>query len=85
MSDLIAKKAAAEDSDSDEEQEVVAEQTQEIEIDDKLSNSDVVTKYQEAAKIANAALTLVISLCVPGAKMVDICRAGDEFIEQVGL
>lgn len=84
MSELIAKKASAvaEDSDSDDEVEQhVAEEVAEVEIDDKLSNSDVVTKYQEAAKIANAALTLVISLCVPGAKMVDICKAGDDFIE----
>ncbi|KAG8085267.1 hypothetical protein GUJ93_ZPchr0010g9999 [Zizania palustris] len=50
-----------------------------------LSSSDVVTKYKDAAEIANNALKLVVSLCQPKAKIVDICEKGDSFIrEQTG-
>jgi len=54
--------------------------TQEPEVDTTLANSDVTTKYLEAAKIANLALKEVAALCVADAKLVDICRAGDDFI-----
>ena len=43
--------------------------------------SDVCTKYQEAAKIVNLALQGVISQCVPGAKVLDICEFGHTVIE----
>eukprot|EP00884_Botryococcus_braunii_P010979 jgi/Botrbrau1/19883/Bobra.0059s0004.1 len=46
-----------------------------------LSNSDVVTKYKAAAEITNSALKTVIDAAKPGAKLVDICRAGDKIIE----
>ncbi|KAG0466522.1 hypothetical protein HPP92_017498 [Vanilla planifolia] len=50
-----------------------------------LTSSDVVTKYKAAAEIVNKALQLVISLCKPKAKIVDICEKGDTFIrEQAG-
>lgn len=39
-------------------------------------NSDVCTKYQEAAKIVNIALQGLIGQCVPGAKIIDICEFG---------
>ncbi len=45
-----------------------------------LSNSDVTTKYQEAAKISNAVLTEVIALCVPGAVVLDVCLQADASI-----
>lgn len=45
-----------------------------------LSNSDVTTKYQEASKIVNSTLLEIIAMCVPGAKVVEICKAGDESI-----
>ena len=48
-----------------------------------LSNSDVTTKYQEAAKIANLALTGVIQQCVAGARLTDLCKFGDTVITQV--
>ena len=38
------------------------------------NNSDVCTKYQEAAKIVNLALQGLISQCVPGAKVMDLCK-----------
>jgi curved DNA binding protein len=50
-----------------------------------LSNSDVCTKYQEAAKIVNLALTGIVSQCVSGAKIVDICQFGTAVLDaQVG-
>jgi len=45
------------------------------------SNADVVTKYRKAGEIANAALQLVMSKCKPGAKIVELCEAGDKFVE----
>ncbi len=62
-----------------EEEEVKAAEPQE---DTTLANSDVVTKHQEAAKITNGALALVTSLCVSGARIIDICSAGDKFITE---
>lgn len=48
-----------------------------------LSNSDVTTKYQEAAKIANLALQGVVQQSVVGARVNDLCKFGDTVIEQV--
>jgi len=42
--------------------------------------SDVCTKYQEAAKIVNLALQGLVSQCVPGAKVIDICEFGQTVI-----
>lgn len=50
---------------------------------ENLSNSDVTTKYQESAKIANLALQGVIQQCVAGARVHDLCKFGDTVIEQV--
>ena len=47
-----------------------------------LSSSDVCTKYRKAAEIANAALEAVIALCVEGADVVEVCRAGDALVEE---
>lgn len=78
------KKATDIDPDlsDDEEEEQKNEEEQPKEEDTSLANSDVTTKYQEAAKIAQSTLVEVIALCVAGAKVVDICRAGDSLIEQ---
>jgi len=46
-----------------------------------LSNSDVCTKYQEAAKIVNLALSGLVSQCVTGAKVIDLCQFGTTVIE----
>ena len=45
------------------------------------SNSDVCTKYQEASKIVNLALTGLISQCIPGAKVLDLCNFGTTVIQ----
>jgi len=46
-----------------------------------LSSSDVCTKYQEASKIVNVALKGLIDLCVPGAKVIDLCNFGTTVID----
>ncbi|GAA5794844.1 DNA-binding protein [Helicostylum pulchrum] len=45
-----------------------------------VSDSNVQTKYKDAGKIADAAIDQVIKLCVPGAKVIDICIAGDKLL-----
>jgi hypothetical protein len=43
--------------------------------------SDVCTKYQEAAKIVNLALQGLVSQCVPGANIIDLCEFGHTVME----
>jgi curved DNA binding protein len=47
-----------------------------------LSNSDVVTKYKEAAKIVNMTLKGVCMKCKVGANTVNICEFGDMLIKK---
>ena len=42
--------------------------------------SDVCTKYQEASKIVNLALQGLVSQCLPGAKVIDLCEFGHTVI-----
>lgn len=42
----------------------------------------ILDKYKAAAQITNAALSKVISLCVPGADIFKVCQEGDAFIEE---
>lgn len=44
-------------------------------------NSDVCTKYQEASKIVNLALTGLISQCLPGASVLTLCEFGHTVIQ----
>ena len=74
------------DVDSDEEEQpqvapVEESQQPAKEEDTSLANDSVVNKYQEAARIAQAVLVEVAALCVVGARVVDLCRAGDTLIE----
>ncbi|CDR37789.1 CYFA0S01e17238g1_1 [Cyberlindnera fabianii] len=50
--------------------------------DYSINNSDVVEKYRTAGVIAQKALAHVKTLVVDGAKIWDICQAGDELIEE---
>jgi len=68
-------------SDDESEPSVVGEEKEEEEEVTDLSNSDVCTKYQEASKIANLALTGLVSQCVKGAKIIDLCQFGTAIIE----
>lgn len=78
----MSAKEPVEDIDSDEEENVKAVEPEPVvEEDSTLNNCEVITKYQEAAKIAQAVLAEVAALCVPGAKIVDICKHGDTSIE----
>lgn len=43
--------------------------------------SDVCTKYQEAAKIVNLTLEGLVSQCIPGANIIDLCEFGHKVIE----
>ncbi|GIL71145.1 hypothetical protein Vretifemale_1754 [Volvox reticuliferus] len=47
-----------------------------------LSVPEVVTKYKAAADICNRAVQAVIDGCKDGAKIVDLCRTGDNFINK---
>ncbi|KAI8099921.1 DNA-binding protein [Halteromyces radiatus] len=52
------------------------------EVDTTIANSDVVGKYKDAAAITNKVLAEVIKMCVVGAKVMDICIAGDKLINE---
>ncbi|KAJ4304112.1 hypothetical protein N0V88_001722 [Collariella sp. IMI 366227] len=56
--------------------------TENQEIDYTLNNPDTLTKYKTAAQISEKVLADVSKLCVPGAKIVDICEKGDKLIEE---
>jgi hypothetical protein len=45
------------------------------------SYSDVCTKYQEASKIVNLTLEGLVSQCIPGAKILDLCEFGSKVME----
>ena len=55
------------------DEESIVDEVEEEELTD-LSNSDVCTKYQEASKIVNLALSGLVQQCVPGAKIIDLCQ-----------
>lgn len=85
MSELAARADPEVDSDEEEEKQVAAEEetkAAEVVEDTTLANSDVITKYQEAARIVQAVLTEVAALCVAGTALITICQAGDASIEQ---
>jgi curved DNA binding protein len=45
-----------------------------------LSNPDVINKYRTAGEFANFALNEVLKACQVGAKVIDLCKLGDEQI-----
>ncbi|CAO3630974.1 unnamed protein product [Cunninghamella echinulata] len=59
-----------------------AKPVEKTEVDTTIANSDVISKYKDAATITNKVLGEVIKLCVPGAKVLDICIAGDKLIDE---
>jgi len=50
--------------------------------DYSLNNPDTLTKYKTAGQISEKVLAEVSKLCVPGAKIVDICQKGDKLLEE---
>jgi len=83
MSEIVDKKKI-DDEESDEEEEVppLEEKKAEDEPELTVEDSDVVTKYQEAAKIANAVLLDCLARCIVGANVGDICKFGDDLINE---
>ncbi|KAG5933057.1 hypothetical protein E4U53_001111 [Claviceps sorghi] len=51
-------------------------------IDYSLNNPDTLTKYKTAGQIAQKVLAEVAKLCVPGAKIVEVCQKGDKILEE---
>ncbi|KFG83101.1 hypothetical protein MANI_006615 [Metarhizium anisopliae] len=51
-------------------------------VDYSLNNPDTLTKYKTAGQISEKVLAEVSKLCVPGAKIVDICQKGDKLLEE---
>ncbi|ODV64260.1 curved DNA-binding protein [Ascoidea rubescens DSM 1968] len=51
------------------------------ESDYTIANSDVVAKYRVAGDIATKVLSEIKKLCLPGAKIYEICVHGDELID----
>mmetsp|Transcript_37138 Transcript_37138/g.116234 ORF Transcript_37138/g.116234 Transcript_37138/m.116234 type:complete len:405 (+) Transcript_37138:606-1820(+) len=47
-----------------------------------LSNADIVTKYRCAGDIANSVLTAIIEAIKPGVKAVELCKQGDDLVEE---
>jgi len=50
--------------------------------DYSLANPDTLTKYKNAGQIAEKVLAQVAALCVPGAKIVELCEQGDKLMEE---
>ncbi|CBH16692.1 aminopeptidase, putative [Trypanosoma brucei gambiense DAL972] len=63
-----------------EEWEDVDEQAEEEEEDTTINNSDVVMRYKKAAVWCNETLQVLLDAIVPGAKVYDLCKLGDETI-----
>ncbi|KFH48005.1 Curved DNA-binding protein-like protein [Hapsidospora chrysogenum ATCC 11550] len=62
-----------------EEKKEVADERK---IDYSLNNPDTLTKYRTAATISEKVLDAVSKLCVPGAKIVEVCQKGDKLMEE---
>lgn len=65
---------------SDEENDVHS--SEEEEVDQRLTNSNVVVKYKFAAQIADKVLAKLVTECAAGKKVVDLCVLGDQLIEE---
>uniref|UniRef100_A0A7R9Y9E1 Peptidase M24 domain-containing protein n=2 Tax=Pinguiococcus pyrenoidosus TaxID=172671 RepID=A0A7R9Y9E1_9STRA len=72
----IAEEADEDDEEDDEEEEEEEEEQNSVE------NSDVATKYRDAARVVNTALEGCVSQCVAGASVLDVCKFGDAVIAQ---
>ncbi|RKO89603.1 peptidase M24, structural domain-containing protein, partial [Blyttiomyces helicus] len=51
-----------------------------VDANNLLSNADVVNKYHVAADLANEVMKRVLQAVVPGARVVDVCKLGDDLI-----
>ncbi|CUG02068.1 aminopeptidase, putative [Bodo saltans] len=76
----MSKNMKAAQGTGEEEWEDVEEGEEEEEEDTTINNSDVVMKYKKAATWANEALQVVLKATKAGAKVVDLCKLGDETV-----
>jgi methionine aminopeptidase len=73
----------AKDKKSKKKEEEESEGSEEEEKEETFETSPILlNKYQSAARLSNEALKYVISLCVPGADIAEICSKGDKKIEE---
>ncbi|KAL6869500.1 hypothetical protein ACO1O0_000826 [Amphichorda felina] len=56
--------------------------SEEKDVDYTLNNPDTLTKYKTAAQISEKVLDAVSKLCVPGAKIAEVCQQGDKLMEE---
>lgn len=54
---------------------------EEEDISETIAKESVVKKYKAAGGIVNEAFKLVVSKCVPGARIMEICEIGDRFMK----
>ena len=69
-------------TDDDVEEEVEEEEEEEKEEDTSLRNNDVLNKYQEAARIANAVFEELVTAIEPGKTPNELCLLGDNAINE---
>ncbi|KAL3817050.1 hypothetical protein ACHAXA_000100 [Cyclostephanos tholiformis] len=69
---------ASSDDDEDEEEKKADEDDAMV---TDLSDSDVCTKYQEASRVVNLALSGLVSRCLPGATVGELCKFGHDVID----
>jgi len=43
---------------------------------------EVMDKYHQSAELVNRVLARLVTSCVPGTKVVDLCKQGDQLIEE---
>ncbi|KKF95684.1 Curved DNA-binding protein [Ceratocystis fimbriata CBS 114723] len=60
----------------------MTDEKKEVAVDYTLNNPDTLTKYKNAGEISEKVLAAVKKLCVPGAKISEICEKGDEILTE---
>ena len=69
-------------SDSEDARSVGGDDVEEKKELEDVRNPDVVTKYKLASEICQRGLETVLAMCKPGASVLELCKAGDNFIVQ---
>nr|CAG4718285.1 unnamed protein product [Naegleria fowleri] len=57
------------------------EQAEQQTVDETIDNPEVIKKYKLGAEIVNEAIKHIQTLLKPGAKVIELCAAGDAFME----
>jgi len=64
------------------DKEEVESDTEEDQNENDLSNPEIITKYKLSGDIANRVLDKILSECVTGKKVVELCALGDSLINE---